>query len=365
MAINPMQRKANNSFLLGILVTLLITGIIIGLLILQLSRVNKEMEDMKATRAKAFVLKEDVKSGEPVTASMLQQIEIDSQTVPKNAIAAATDLSNYNLCDKDGNEINLYYDASSQNNYYGIMLPNNDNPTRLILEEATGKYYYETMKQDGTKNTIYVEFLEQPLYAKVDLNKNTLLTSSLIQRGDLLTADVRTQEYNIITLNSQIASGDFIDIRLRLPNGQDYIVVSHKEVTIPTIAGIDSTNCIWINMSEIETVTMSAAIIEAYKMNGAKLYAAKYVEAGYQDAAKPTYLPPDSTIALLTKNPNAVEEAKKALFNRYNNDKDIIRNPISGAVNNEDAEDNLEDGVSAEIQGIQEEREKYLESVGM
>lgn len=30
MAINPMQRKAQNSFLLGILVTLLITGLIIG-----------------------------------------------------------------------------------------------------------------------------------------------------------------------------------------------------------------------------------------------------------------------------------------------------------------------------------------------
>ena len=33
MAVNPMQRKANNSFLLGILITLLITGVIIALFI--------------------------------------------------------------------------------------------------------------------------------------------------------------------------------------------------------------------------------------------------------------------------------------------------------------------------------------------
>ena len=33
MAMNPMQRKANNSFLLGIVITLLITGTIIGFLI--------------------------------------------------------------------------------------------------------------------------------------------------------------------------------------------------------------------------------------------------------------------------------------------------------------------------------------------
>ena len=36
MATNPMQRKARNSFLLGIVVTLLITGAVIAFLILQL-----------------------------------------------------------------------------------------------------------------------------------------------------------------------------------------------------------------------------------------------------------------------------------------------------------------------------------------
>ena len=46
MAMNPMQRKANNSFLLGILITLLITGAIIAFLIYQVSSLNKEMDDV-------------------------------------------------------------------------------------------------------------------------------------------------------------------------------------------------------------------------------------------------------------------------------------------------------------------------------
>ena len=46
MAMNPMQRKANNSFLLGILITLLITGAIIAFLIYQVSSLNKEMEEI-------------------------------------------------------------------------------------------------------------------------------------------------------------------------------------------------------------------------------------------------------------------------------------------------------------------------------
>ena len=45
MAMNPMQRKANNSFLLGILITLVITGLIIGFLIYQVSNLNKKLEE--------------------------------------------------------------------------------------------------------------------------------------------------------------------------------------------------------------------------------------------------------------------------------------------------------------------------------
>ena len=44
------------------------------------------------------------------------------------------------------------------------------------------------------------------------INKNTENT----------TADLRTQEYNMIALPTTLAEGDYIDIRLTLPNGQDY-----------------------------------------------------------------------------------------------------------------------------------------------
>ena len=41
MATNPMQRKARNSFLLGMLVMLLITGIVIAILFMQLMNKTK------------------------------------------------------------------------------------------------------------------------------------------------------------------------------------------------------------------------------------------------------------------------------------------------------------------------------------
>ena len=42
MATNPMQRKARNSFLLGMLVMLLISGVIIALLFMQLMNKMKK-----------------------------------------------------------------------------------------------------------------------------------------------------------------------------------------------------------------------------------------------------------------------------------------------------------------------------------
>ena len=47
MATNPMQRKARNSFLLGMLVMLIITGIIIAILFIQLTNIKKAEKQEK------------------------------------------------------------------------------------------------------------------------------------------------------------------------------------------------------------------------------------------------------------------------------------------------------------------------------
>ena len=79
-----------------------------------------------------------------------------------------------------------------------------------------------------------------------------MLTSDLTYEDEELRNDLRSVEYNVITINSQLQTGDYIDIRLRTPDGRNLIVASHKEVTIPQLAGIDSTNCIWLDLTEEE-----------------------------------------------------------------------------------------------------------------
>ena len=71
------------------------------------------------------------------------------------------------------------------------------------------------------------------------MNKNTVLTTEMITKSnEKTTDDLRKVEYNVLTLPSQLQTGEYIDVRLALPSGQDYIVVSKKQVEIPQISGV-------------------------------------------------------------------------------------------------------------------------------
>lgn len=62
------------------------------------------------------------------------------------------------------------------------------------------------------------------------MNRNSVLTRELVTSADNTTTnDVRQEEFNMIVLPTQITTGDYVDIRLTLPSGQSYIVVSKKK----------------------------------------------------------------------------------------------------------------------------------------
>ena len=57
MATNPMQRKANNYLLMGILGTLFITGIIIVVLFMQLNTLQQDKKKTESAMKKVTLLK--------------------------------------------------------------------------------------------------------------------------------------------------------------------------------------------------------------------------------------------------------------------------------------------------------------------
>jgi len=191
--------------------------------------------------------------------------------------------------------------------------------------------------------------------AKIDLTAGTILTSGMLNTsGETLTADLREQEYNMITLPSNLSVGDFIDIRLQLPNGGDYIVISKKQVLNC------NSNTVWLNMYEEEIELMSNAIIEYYIMAGSKLYATRYIDAGLQTAAVGTYVPNQTVSTLIASNPNIKNYINSERY--ADNLKNIRNNYINAAVNqySEEAIENIEKNIQDEIEALKQSREAYF-----
>ena len=301
MAMNPMQRKANNYLLIGVFVTLLITGSIIAILFMQLSKINKEIKAEEAKLKSVYVASKDISSGETVDMSKLKSMKVTGEAVPSNAMKIDD------------------------------------------IPEETGE-----------------------IIAKIDLKAGTIVTTNMVnKKGEETSSDLRVQEYNMLSLPTQIESGNYIDVRLRLPNGTDYIVVSKKKVEIPTIDGVDSANTIKINVAEEEILMMSNAIVEAYWATGAKLYVTTYVEPGMQDQATATYLPSDKVVELMNTDPNILDVAKSELFARYNATAGSVRGNIVNSLNTfaSEGQSNVQTGVQEEITKAKEEREEYLEAL--
>ena len=350
MATNPMQRKARNSFLLGMLLMLVILGAVIAFLVMQLMNLKKEQEEEIAAMVQVYTLNQSVTSGQVITTDMLTQLTVNRSTVPANATSNIATFQNYSLQDEQGNSvITEYEDGVAQ-------LSITRDGQKYELFEDGGNYYIER-----NNNREYITLNEAPLIAKVDMEANTVMTTDLLSTGEAVQDSTRKQEYNMFVLPTDLETGDYVDIRLLFPSGTDYIVISKKQVEIPIIGGVDSADTISIELNEEEINTLSGAIVEAFRVSGAKLYLSKYTEPGMQEAATPTYPVSQEVMDLINSNPNIVTEAREALWERYNLDQ--RNNVVNPAVSNENADSNYQSNMQESINNSTSTRQEYLDGL--
>lgn len=116
---------------------------------------------------------------------------------------------------------------------------------------------------------------------KINAEAKTIVAKSMFmnEEGEP-TIDERYQEFNMILLPSDLEVGDFIDVRLSMPEGEDYLVISGKEVK--QIGTSPESNAVFLQLNEEEIIRMTAAILESYMNDGYKLYANKYVDPSNQ-----------------------------------------------------------------------------------
>lgn len=313
MAMNPMQRRARTSFLIGFIVALLVMAIVVGVLLTRMKTINEAKEALEAKQKMVYTAVTDLKSGQEVTLEEhFSQTTVQTEMVEDQII---TDLD-FEFLDKDGN-------------------------VEQRVDPETGKV------------------LKKKMIVKIDVPAKAIVTKSMLaEAGEETEKTDRIQEYNMLVLPSRMETGEYIDIRLSLPSGQDFIVLPKKKVLDSTVTGI------WLQMSEEEMLTMNSAIVESYRINGSKLYAISYVEPGLQEEPIPTYPINAAVLDLINKNPNIVDAARSALWARYNTDlRTIYLDPeISKTL--EGGDDMVNSGVEEEIQSIKAARQEYIDSLG-
>ncbi len=412
MASNPMQRKSRNSFLLGMILTLLITGVIIALLFLQLKQKTEQLNAELNAKVNVYTLTQNVKSGQVLTQDMFALKKIHKDSIPSNATALPSVIDAWFLQTKDGTMVNtdsqgLYLNkpdsileikeengerykysgeekitvssrdevVQDDDGAYVVDTSNSvDKITRVYQEALTGEYYVYKLDNSSmsTGNNVtrvkeYLELQNVPVLAKVGMNANTVMTKELVVQSDeVVTDDTRKQEYNMVVLPVDLMTDDYVDIRLMTPAGQDFIVVSKAKVDIPVNSdGSYVADTMRVNLREDEILSMSSAIVEAYGLLGSKLYATKYVEPGLQQPSLPTYTPNAAVTAQIQSNPNIVNVASEELKTRYSDSAKKTRNDYLQSIinNSEDYTSNIQGQVEEDAKTQSAARQKYLESL--
>lgn len=157
---------------------------------------------------------------------------------------------------------------------------------------------------------------QKVLFDESDIGKiNTVLLPSgipvlkMLVTDEKLADDLRELEFNMFMIQTNQMKGDYIDVRILFPNGENYIVLSKKQ--IKEIMPEENTVRLWLNETEIHNI--SSAIIDAYIHPGTKIYVVKYVMPELQGAAIPFYVPNEDVLDLMLRDPNVLEKASDAL----------------------------------------------------
>lgn len=116
------------------------------------------------------------------------------------------------------------------------------------------------------------------------------------------------RECTFIHLSANLTEGDYVDVRVLFPNGEDYIVAAKKCIKKPVILS----NLVYLWLTEEEINSLDAAVVDA-NLHSAKIYTVRYIRPEVQEANIATYQPNDSVIQLMQSNPNIVTESARAL----------------------------------------------------
>lgn len=146
-------------------------------------------------------------------------------------------------------------------------------------------------------------------YYKLNLKAGTPLTTDLIYEEEL-TDDLRL--FDIVTHVNPIGlePGSFIDIRIAMPMGEDYVAIPHRKV-LEINSGV-----LKVAVSENDIHVYNSMLVDSIMYPGTQIYAVEYLEGGIQKPAEAFYPASKNIIAIAGKDPNLLNAIRADMLQR-------------------------------------------------
>lgn len=176
-----------------------------------------------------------------------------------------------------------------------------------IIEETDLQRVDTPVSMAGTAITVLDDALGK--YYKLDIAKGSILTSDMIMDDKL---DDSMRLYDIVTDENPIGikPGTYVDIRISMPYGEDFIAMSHKRVHSVT-GGV-----LKLAVNENDIHSYNSMLVDKILYKGTRIYAVEYVEPGVQTSATNYYPISSNVLAIAEKDPNLLEAVRQDMIAR-------------------------------------------------
>ena len=204
-------------------------------------------------------------------------------------------------------------------------------------------------------------------YSKVALVPGTPITADVIMGEDIndknaLYHTVRAYDVVVNMWPIGLKIGDYVDMRIMMPFGEEYIVLSHMRVN-----GM-SDGTVRFNLTEAQINLYQSALVDYYlnSSQGVMIYFTKYIEPGVQKPALITYKVSDNIMEAMKKNGNLYATAWASVYDatvRNQIEEDLVPTDTEAKQNDETITGTISGGRNSWTGEVQSGENTYTETV--
>ena len=186
--------------------------------------------------------------------------------------------------------------------------------------------------------TGYVHDINEVLgkYYKAGLGQGTILSESMVSDYEL-TRDLRYLDVMIDDLPIGLEVGDYVDLRFRFTFGQNFVVMSHKQVVEI------NKNVLKLVVDEKDIHSYESVLKDRAQYVGCRTSAVQYIEGGIQDAGLNYYPMRVDVMSTLVQDPNIKEKEDLSQFSLV--DRELLEEQLISQADLQSGDGTLEEQI--------------------